>query len=128
VEEDGRIVGYSCYPTYESVPPFSWLVIRLRPGLDVFSVGGFVVPERRGQRIRGDMKRFAARHFVEQGYQRMVSVVDTTNTASLRANANLGSVSLATLTRARVGKLNFVWEDQALRHVGWGSQPFVFQA
>lgn len=128
VEENGKILGYSCYPTYEYATPFSWLVIRSRPGLDVFSVGGFVVPERRGQRIRGDMKRFAARHFVEQGYQRMVSVVDVTNTASLRSNANLGSVPLATLTRIRVGKLNLVCDGRAPRHVGWGTQPFVFHA
>ena len=124
-EEEGRIVGYSCYPTRESMPQYSWLVVRLRPGLDVFSVGGFVIPERRGRRIRGDMKRFAARHFFEQGYQRMISVVEATNTPSIRSNASVGALPLITLTRVRIGKLILVWQGSALRHVRWTREPFV---
>jgi len=125
-EEEGRIAGYSCYATCENVPHFSWLVIRLRPGLDVCSVGGFVIPERRGQRIRGDMRCFAARYFFEQGYQRMIGVVDATNTASLRSNATSGTDRFATLTRVRIGKLIVVWQGRALRHVRWGARPFAF--
>jgi L-amino acid N-acyltransferase YncA len=125
-EEGERIVGYSCYATHENVPHFSWLVIRLRPGLDVCSVGGFVTPESRGQRIRGDMRRFAAHYFVERGYQRMIGVVDATNTASLRSNASSGTAQVATLTRVRMGKLIVVWQGAALRHVRGESRPFVF--
>jgi hypothetical protein len=71
------------------------------------------------------MRRFAARYFSEQGYQRMIGVVDANNTASIRSNASSGTDRFATLTRIRIGKLIVVWQGGVLRHVRWGAPFFL---
>ena len=104
---------------------YVWLVVKLKTGQDVFAMGALVVPERRGQRLFPDIRGFAARDFVEQGYQRMISLIDVRNEASINAHARFGAVPLATLDGELIGKLALVWKGWALHHVHWGTQPFV---
>ena len=125
-EDDGGIVGHIIYETSEKVDTYDWLSIRQQAGYDVFSSSAFVAPERRGQGLLGAMRGFAARHFAELGYRRNLSLVDTSNEASTRANARIGSVPLLTLTRVRLGSLMLVWQGHRLRHIDWGrKQPYV---
>jgi len=124
-EEDGRIIGHNIYLTFDEVQQYDWLRISLRAEHDVYSSSAFVLPERRGQRLIADMKRFAARDFVAQGYRRMISVVRAGNEASMKAHARVGAVPLLTLTRVRMGSLILVWQGRSLRQVSWGIRPFT---
>lgn len=125
-EEDGRIVGYNIYLTASPVRQHTWLLINLQIGHDYLSMGGFVVPGKRGQRLLGDIKGFAARHFLAEGYRRNISVVHSDNRASLRSHSALGAIPLTTLRHARIGKLRLVAQDGGRPRVMWGSkEPFV---
>jgi L-amino acid N-acyltransferase YncA len=122
-EENGRIVGFTMFLTREKLFQYRWLVLRLRPRHDVFSTGAFVAPDRRGHGITADIKCFAARHYADQGYRRMVSVVEGKNTASIRAHTRIGAAQLGTLRRARIGDINLVWQRGRLPQIG--RHPFV---
>jgi RimJ/RimL family protein N-acetyltransferase len=123
-EEDGRIVGYNIYVTYSPVRQHDWLTVNLRIGHDYLSFGGFVVPERRGRRLLGDLKGFAARHFAAEGYRRNISVVHSDNRSSLRAHAAIGATPVMSVRRARIGKLSIAAKDGGVPRVLWGT-PFV---
>ena len=127
-EEAGRIIGQNFYVAAGPIRAYSWLVMELAAGRDVFAMGGFVAPESRGRHLLADIKGFAARAFLDQGYVRMISLVDARNEASLRAHAHVGAVPLATLTRLRVGRLELVWKDRSFGHFHRGPRPFVFAA
>jgi hypothetical protein len=125
-EQDGRIVGYNIYLTASPLRQHTWLLINLQTGRDYLSMGGFVVPEKRGQRLLGDMKGFAARYFLAEGYRRNISVVHSDNRASLRSHSAVGAIPLTTLRHARIGKLRLVAQDGGIPRVMWGNkQPFV---
>lgn len=124
-EEDGRIIGQNLYFTGDSIRPYRWLVLKPKKGLDVVAMGGFVIPERRGQSILPDIKGFAARDFMQRGYCRMISWADAKNEASIKSHARVGAIPLATLTRLRIGKLVLVWNGGSLPQFRWGSRPFV---
>jgi RimJ/RimL family protein N-acetyltransferase len=91
----------------------------------VLSLGGFVVPDRRGLGLIGEVKAFAARHFLAQGYRRMVGVVSADNSASLKAFSRLGAKPLETLTRARIGRINLVWRSRALPRAFGRDRPLI---
>jgi hypothetical protein len=128
-EEDGRIVGYNFYVTYSAVQQHSWLIVDLQAGHDYMSLGGFVVPEKRGQRLLGDIKGFAARHFAAEGYRRNISVTRSDNGSTLRAHAAIGAKPVMSVRRARIGKLSIIAKDGGFPRVLWGNdQPFVVTA
>jgi RimJ/RimL family protein N-acetyltransferase len=124
-EEDGRIVGYVIYVTVSPVRQYSWLLVHLRPKSDTLSMGGFVVPAKRGRQLIGDMKGYAARHFHAEGYRRNISVVRSGNRASVRAHAAIGATPLISLWHARIGKLRLIAPGNLLARVMWGKQTFV---
>ncbi len=127
-EEAGRIIGMNFYVTSGRIQAYSWLVVDLAAGRDVFAMGGLVAPDKRGRHLLADIKGFAARGLVERGYRRMISLVEAGNEASMKAHARVGAVPLATLTRVRVGRLELVWKDWSLQHFRRGPHPFVFAA
>jgi GNAT superfamily N-acetyltransferase len=127
-DEAGRIIGMNFYVAAERIRAYSWLVVELAAGRDVFAMGGLVAPERRGRNLLADIKGFAARDFATRGYGRMISLVEAGNVASMKAHARIGAVPLATLTRVRVGRLELVWISRSLQHVRWGHRPFVLGA
>ncbi|WP_187969596.1 GNAT family N-acetyltransferase [Aquibium microcysteis] len=125
-EEDGRVIGQNVYLAAGALRVYPWLTVELAQGREVLAMGGLVVPEHRGRHLLADIKGFAARAFLDQGYVRMVSVVETRNTASLRAHARIGAVALATLTRIRLGRLDLVRDDRSTRHLQIATRPYVF--
>jgi len=129
VEEEGRIIGQNIYLTHallDNTRQYPWLALEVQPQHDIYSLGGYVVPEWRGRRLIAHMKGFAARYFVQQGFRRMISLVDADNDASVRAHRHVGAVPLASLTRVRICGLTLVWRDRSLQHVGWRQrEPFV---
>jgi len=126
-ERDDQVVGHVAYLTRELVPQYDWLSLKLQPGKDVLSVGGFVTPRFRGQGLLGSMKGFAARHFIAEGYRRNVSVVDAGNRASLKAHRSIGAYPTARLWRVRIGRLVIVSRDFRPCHATWGEkQRFIF--
>lgn len=127
-EEAGRIAGWNFYVCAGSVRVYSWLEIELAAGRDVFAMGSYVLPEHRGRHLLADIKGFAARSLVEGGLDRMFSVVETGNAASLRAHARVGAVPLATLTRVRIGGLDLVWTGRSPGRLHRGPPPYVFSA
>ena len=103
----------------------TWLLVGLRTGLDYMSLNGFVVPDKRGQRLLADVKGFAARHFATEGYRRNISVVHSGNRASVRAHATVAAKPLASLQHMRIGKLSIIARDHGRPRVMWGTeQPF----
>lgn len=126
-EQDDRIIAHNIYLTSREVRQQDWLVIRLRQGRDVFSLGGFVRPEYRGRKLLAGIKGYAARYFLEQGYCRNISLVDADNAASIKAHAHVGAVPLTELRRHRLGDLVLVTQGFAPRHIGLRRRkPYVF--
>ena len=96
-EVDSQIVGWNFYQLKE-IEQFDWITVILPPRA-AMAVGGFVVPEHRGNRILASIKRFAGRSLWSEGIDRMVSIVETGNSASLNAHRNVGAVSIMSIGR-----------------------------
>ena len=121
-EDDGQLIGHVIYLTLEEVQQYEWLVVKVRAQQDVFSIGEFVIPERRGRNLIAAMKGFASRHFCELGYRRNVSVVDASNDASIKAHIKVGGIPIEAVRRVRAGKLVLVFHGRTLGCVRWDSK------
>ncbi len=124
IEREGRIVAYNWCHT-GTAAPWSWMRLSLGPG-DVWSFLGWTAPELRGQGLFPRVKGFMAQSYKDQGFTRMVSMIDVLNGNQKKANARLGGRPIGRLFTLRVLRLTLVRLNGTLR-VGWWSatQPFT---
>jgi ribosomal protein S18 acetylase RimI-like enzyme len=69
---------------------------------------GFTHPAYRGARLHGVLMAQALRHLAERGIRTLVSLVDWTNTASLRSCERIGYVRLGRLARIQLRGYEFL--------------------
>ena len=124
IEREGRIVAYNwCHTGTDT--PWPWMRLSLGPG-DVWSFRGWTAPELRGQGLFPRVKGFMARSYTDQGFTRMVSMIEALNRNQQKANAHLGGRPIGRLFTLRILRLTLVRFNGTLR-VGWWSatHPFI---
>jgi len=66
---------------------FDWIEFQLEPG-ELYGASGYVAPAHRGQRIHQQSRNFIFGNLAEEGYLRSVTLIESLNRSSLRADAN----------------------------------------
>lgn len=78
-----EIVAYAwVIPEFWDV--FGWARVRLAPG-EIYSAAAYVAPAQRGQRLQGELRKFAWSKLAGEGNTRVVTFVEMLNRSSLRA-------------------------------------------
>jgi len=83
ISKDGETVAYAwVIPEFWDV--FGWARVRLAPG-EIYAAAAYVAPAQRGQRLQGELRKFAWSELAGEGYKRVVTFVEMLNRSSLRS-------------------------------------------
>jgi hypothetical protein len=80
---------------------FGWVRVRLAPG-ELYSAAGYVAPAHRGQRLQGELRKFAWSQMAGEGNKRIVTFIEMLNRSSLRAPVKPARRYVGRLWYARV--------------------------
>lgn len=81
--KDGESIAYAwLIPDFWDV--FGWARVRLAPG-EIYAAAAYVAPAQRGQRLQGELRKFAWSELAREGNKRVVTFVEMLNRSSLRS-------------------------------------------
>jgi len=124
IEREGRIVAYNWCHT-GTTAPWPWMRFSLGPG-DVWSFRGWTEPALRGHGLFPQVKGFMAQAYKDQGFVRMVSMIEALNRNQQKANASLGGRPIGRLFMLRFLRLTLVGMDGRFRFGWWSAKrPFT---
>ena len=83
VSKNGEIVAYG-WVIQDFWDVFGWVRVRLAPG-EIYSGGAFVAHAHRGQRLQGELRKFAWSQLAGEGNKRVVTFIEMLNRSSLRS-------------------------------------------
>jgi GNAT superfamily N-acetyltransferase len=83
ISKDGETIAYS-WLVEDCWEVFEWARVRLAPG-EIYASSAYVAPAHRGQRLRGELRKFAWRELAEEGNKRVVTFVEMLKRSSLRS-------------------------------------------
>jgi hypothetical protein len=92
-----RLAAYGWYALDSIGAEHAFGVALAYPEDVAYMFKGFTHPEHRGARLHGALMALALRRLADQGVSKLVSLVDWTNTASLRSCQRIGYVRLGRL-------------------------------
>ena len=116
-QQDSRMVAHA-WTDPRSLPWDGCLRLTGAPG-DIWSIDGWVAPDRRGQGCYTRVKGTAAYHCGKAGYGRLLAAVDALNRNSIRANRAIGAVPVSRGFVLRLLGLCLVGHDGRLRAGVW---------
>ncbi len=98
ITKDGETVAYSwVIPDFWDI--LGWARVRLAPG-EFYAAAAYVARAHRGQRLQGELRKFAWSQLAGEGHKRVVTFIEMLNRSSLR-----GQVKPA---RRYVGRFSYV--------------------
>ena len=124
MELDGQVVGWNMY-SFVDEPHYGWLLLRL-PSDAVYASTSYVMPSHRGHQTVARLKAFTARSFMSEGYKRLLSTVDDSNIASMKAHAFVGARKAAVLRIIKLHRYRAVFRDGGMKLGCWNEpNPYL---
>ena len=121
LEPEDRPIAYMWLePIDFDVDVFGWMRIKIL-AKDIRGVMLWVAPEYRGQGIGPRLDKHAATECARAGYSRIVSIVDTLNRNSLRADRKVGYKPICHVLGLRFAGFALVYFQRTLRLGRWSS-------
>lgn len=120
---DGRVVAAVWYrPGYCEMD--HWMRFTA-PADAVWGLSARVLPEYRGQRLFGNMKRLAALDYARAGHSRILTYIETLNYNSIKANRTSGGRPVGRVVTVRFLGFSAVYCNRRLRVGRWTPEKLL---
>ena len=116
--DGGRLTAWHCLAP-ETAPIEDWLLMRIEAGGAIWTLGTWVDPDRRGQRLAVEIRHHAAAWARDQGYSKVFGWIRASNRNNLRSARRNGFEPVGRLFVARLGGFGLVRHGRRLRIGRW---------